>query len=549
MARNYGVRYLTVDEFVKYCAELKVETDLRELEYYEKIGIILPVARVIYPEEYIRLQTLWSLYVIRELPHENQWPDLQRLFDRHRSIPEKYADLSDEELIDSFDRAMGKNSYLIRPTPENYKPWDTYTISIAYGDGLKTSKSIAEHRYSYWQVHQLYHIQQYPDLYKNKRLLDHIPDEIKQRYYLPSAPSQETLREFNGLAPMFDLLSFWITVYERERKRVFALVPPTHQVKKLGERQYQEYLDRLKSDAELVQTRYGKSVNELYQYLSQLLELQSDYRKKERYKLAEELRNDIIFLAHLIELLTNNDWEEVADELGKRSTPWTRQNFRYLDLLIKERDEARDILIGVSKKYDNVLKSHSIVRGKLTFPSSDIDEMLDYCKRQSYTVLFTSLGGMTATEEEYAEKFRPVARYTNLRNILTALEFVMRDFALKAGSTKHRLTLSVVIEAVMKNEAWFSLYEQKDKKKLTSANSEAEFSLHLNQLLHDPDLVQSEETFWARVFLIASLARNLTAHDFPTDDWFYGELYVEMLEAGIYAILYSWQSAKSQGWV
>src|SRR4030095_7049754 len=326
---------------------------------------------------------------------------------------------------------------------------------------------------------------------------------------------------------MFDFLSFWITVYGRERKRAFALVHPKHQVKKLDEKQYQAYLDLLKSDAESVQTHYGKSVNELYQFLYQLLELQSDYRKEERYKLAEELKNDIIFLAHLIELLTDNDWEEVADELGKRFTFSTRQNFRHLDLLIKERDESREILIGVSNKYDNVLKSHSIVSGKLTFSSSDIDDLLDYCKRQNYIVLFTSLSGMTATEEEYAEKFRPVTRYTNLKNVLTALEFIMRDFAIRTGGTKRRLTLSVVVESVMKNEAWFSLYEQKDKKKLTSANNEAEFSLHLNQLLHDPDLIQSEEAFWARVFLIVSLARNLTAHDYPTDDWFYGELYGE----------------------
>jgi hypothetical protein len=443
---------------------------------------------------------------------------------------------------------MGKNPYLIRPTAENYKPWDSYIISVPYGDGIKSTQSIAEHRYSYWQVHQLYLIQQYPDLYKNKNLLDLIPDEVKQRIHRPYSPNPDLLRGFNGLAPMFDLLSFWIAVYERERKRTFASISPKHQVKHLDEKQYQEYLDRLKSNAESVQTRYGKSVNELYQFLYQLLELQTDYRKQERYKLAQELRNDIIFLAHLIELLTDNDWEEVADELGKRFTFWSRQDFRYLDLLIKERDEAREILVDVAKKYDEVLKNHNILGGKLTFSANDTDDLLDYCKRQNYTVLFTSLSGMTATEEEYDDKFRPVTRYTNLKNVLTALEFVMRDFALRTGGTSDRLTLSAVIRAVMKNETWFPLYLKKYKERLTRANNEAEFFNHLSQLLHDPDLVQSEDTFWARVFLIASLARNLTAHDFPKEDWFYGELYEEMLEAGIFAILYSWHVAKINGW-
>jgi len=549
MAQNYSVRYLTVNEFIKYCGDLNVGTDHKELEYYEQAGIMLPVARVIYPEEYIKLRTLWFVHAKDEPPQEDQWPELARLFDKPRIRPEKYADLSDEELIDSFDREMGKNPYLVRPTTENYRPWHSYDISVSYGDGLKSTQSIAEHRYSYWQVHQLYLIQQYPDLYKNKNLLDHIPDEIKQRIHRPYSPNSDKLREFDGQAPMFDLLSFWITVYERERKRAFASIHPKHQVKQLDEQQYQGYLDRLKLDAESVQTRYGTSVNELYGFLYQLLELQSDYRKKERYKLAEELRNDIISLAHLIELLTDNDWEEVADELGKRFTFWTRQNFRYLDLLIKERDEARDILIDLAKKYSDVLKEHKIPVARLTFSANDVDDLLDYCKREGYTVLFTSLSGMTATEEEYADKFRPVTRYTNLKNALTALEFVMRDFAFKSGSIPDRLTLHAVIRAVMKNESWFPLFIEKTNKKLTSASNEAEFFKKLNQLLHDPDLTQSEDAYWARVFLIASLARNLTVHDFPTDDWFYGEMFGEMLRATIYAILYTLQLAKTKGWV
>src|SRR5574338_646142 len=187
MARNYGVRYLTTEEFVKYCAELKVDTDLKELEHYEKIGVMLPVARVVYPEEYIKHKTLWFVAARKELFKEDEWPDVQRLFDRSRRT-KQYADLNDEELIDSFDREMGKNPFLVRPTPENYKPWDSYEISVTYGDGQKSLQSIAEHRYSYWQVHQLYLIQQYPDLYKNKILLDHIPDEVKQRLYRPYAP-------------------------------------------------------------------------------------------------------------------------------------------------------------------------------------------------------------------------------------------------------------------------------------------------------------------------------------------------------------------------
>lgn len=114
LARNYGVRYLAADEFSKYSAELKLETALRELEYCEKIGITLPVARVTYPEEYVKHETLRFVGDNNELPKDHEWPYLQRLFDRNR-ISEQYADLSDEALIDSFDREMGKILILFAP--------------------------------------------------------------------------------------------------------------------------------------------------------------------------------------------------------------------------------------------------------------------------------------------------------------------------------------------------------------------------------------------------------------------------------------------------
>ena len=45
----YGERYAEVSLFIDYCRNLNVKTDERELEYYEKTDVMLPVARVVYP--------------------------------------------------------------------------------------------------------------------------------------------------------------------------------------------------------------------------------------------------------------------------------------------------------------------------------------------------------------------------------------------------------------------------------------------------------------------------------------------------------------------
>ena len=52
---NYGGRYLSITNFRSYCADIKTRSqpDCSELELYEKEGVLLPVARIIKPDEYV----------------------------------------------------------------------------------------------------------------------------------------------------------------------------------------------------------------------------------------------------------------------------------------------------------------------------------------------------------------------------------------------------------------------------------------------------------------------------------------------------------------
>jgi hypothetical protein len=549
MAHNYGGRYITVEQFIRYCADLNVETDKRELEHYEKAGIMLPVARVLYPEDYARLRALWPLGGASEPPRLDQWPELHRLFDKPRARAEEYADLQDEDLIDSFDREMGRNPCLIRPTPEAFRPWDSYTVLVPYRDGQQHAGSTADHRYSYWQVHQLHFIQRYPDLYKNKALLEQIPDEVKRRNFRPQAPRPDIMHEFRGLARCFDALSFWIVVYNREHERTFALVAEKHQVKRLDATQLQAYRQRLAADGKLVQGRYGIAVDDLYRFLRQLVDLYHDYRVDEHYKLSHELRNDVIHQAQLIEVLTGLDWEAIAEELGRRGTFWTKQEFRHMDVLVREHDEARELLTYYATMYGDALGKLGIAAPTRTFAAAEIDELVEYCGREGPPILLTALSGMVATEDEYAEKFRRASRYSNLKNASTALEYLLKDLAARGRIELPKPTLNPVIQKVMQNERWITVFIDRTRKGLTGAKESAEFFASLNELVCDAELMQSEDAYWARAFLIASLARNLTVHAYPDDDWFYGELFGEMLRATIYAVLYSWQVAKERRWV
>jgi hypothetical protein len=402
-----------------------------------------------------------------------------------------------------------------------------------------------EHYYSYWQVHQLHYLQHFPDLYKNLSLLNHLTDEVKQHIHRPWSPDAQALRDFEGQAQLFNALSFWITVYDRELERTFALVPEKHNMKRLSEIEHVAYKSRIAQDAKMVANRFGVTEVQLFSFLSELIDRDRQYRSNEHYKLSEEIRDDIASVAHLVGALTGYDWDQIAQELGRKSSYWNERDFRHIDPVAQERDEAYDLLKYFAKGYATTLSELHVPNPKRFFLESDLNEMLDYCDRQGLSVLMTSLSGMSSTEEEMEVKFRHVTVHTNIKNTLTALECLLRGFPIQVSGP----SLATAINAVMTSESWWGAFAQRQSKGLTRAETSNEFFRNLSTILNDQTLLLSEDTYWARTFLVTVLSRNFSIHNFPDEDQYYGESIDEMLRATVYAILYSWQLGRNTGWV
>ena len=278
-----------------------------------------------------------------------EWPDLERLTEKVLVFPTTYINLTDEELIHAFDREIGNNPFLTLPTTRAFKPWDDYRVRIKTRRNESFNKSTVDHYYSYWQVHQLHFIQQYPDLYKNALLLDRLCEDIKRSPLRPSAPNIEYLVKFKGMQHYFNALSFWITVYEREHNRTFATIDEINGVRRLDKGQVDYYRKRLTDLVRIVVDRFKLTHQHLYEFLYQLIELYEDYRRVERYKLSDELEKDIFAWEHIIGLYTGDTREEMTDELSRRCPHWSVRTFRHLDTASKERDYAVNIINRVSR--------------------------------------------------------------------------------------------------------------------------------------------------------------------------------------------------------
>ena len=317
----WGYRFAEVDQFIGYSKGLNIETNQRELEHYEKIGAMLPVARLVFPNDYVikRNQVLWNGVVNWDEP--DQWPALDRLLEGVGQFPFGSQGLTDEELVHCFDREMeaGENPHLIRPTSSDFQPWSEYSVTVHDNQGNPLNRSTVKHYYSYWQVHQLFWIQQYPDLYKNARLIERIPADDPVRMFGPWAPKNGQLVDFDGKRRNFDALSFWVTVYDRECSRTFAGIAEINGIRRLDDVQAATYRTRLAALAEKVTERFQLTPDDFYNFLRKLIELMENYERKERYKLAEALKRDIFAWEDLLLLTTGGTRDDVADELGKVS--------------------------------------------------------------------------------------------------------------------------------------------------------------------------------------------------------------------------------------
>ena len=475
--------------------------------------------------------------------------DLGRLQESIEIFPTDYDGLADEELIHCFDRVMdmGGNPYLIRPTTADFRTWSDYTVSVNDSHENEIKRPTAEHYYSYWQVHQLSLIQQYPDLYKYARLIERIPKDDPVRRFRPLAPKNNRLVEYDGMRHSFDALSYWITIYGRERGRTFAGVAEIDAIRKLNDVQAAAYKTRLVGLAAKVTNRFQFKRDDLYNFLRRLIELMEDYEHKERYKLAEMLKRVLRAWEKLLILTTGETRDDVAEELGKTNIH-NKRTFRHLDIAAKERDYALIILKRISKDCSSSLRQLGDFRW--SFTETDANDLMNHCEQEGLGLFITALSGMVAIgQEEQRLKFRRDEKYNNMKNILTCYEYLLKSVSQGSGLTVGSETLTPLVRKVTVQENWNNLFHAREKQQLHRGTNIQHFFTKLSTLMSDNQLKGSVDGFWAQQFFMTCLARNMIVHSNPNEDRFYGDLFRPMLNAVVSATFYTWQLAKAKAWI
>lgn len=541
---SYGRRYLTANEFSSYCSALNVR--LRpfnsELELYEREGVLLPMARVVKPDKYVieRKKLEQQPEGFQEsLP---EWDELERLlygYETDRRIdPSK---TTGADLCHPFDREFEHhNRFLIRPTPGDFKPWNSFRVRIGEttGDGYEAETAV--HYYHYWQVYQVHTIQKkYPIFAKHSEVFKYFKDSARDKMNHLWPRASDAVSTLNGKALYFDALSFYTEVYMEERSRTFAAIPASKGIKQLNDKQFERYQSRLTDHAKFVLQRYGLTISQLYQLLVDVLNLRNEYQRDEHTKLANELEKDVVFLARFITGVTGQSSDEITEEVGKRSAFWIKQEFRHLDRAVQVLDYARDTFERLMSDYNKEFPGFNI-------SITEIDGLLKFIKASGLFIIPCTIFD-TDEALNNPRAFRRTSLYMGMKNLTTGLECLIREIARKIPSATGLMkTLDSLIQTVF--SGWHGDF-QRERGKRPIPKQPSDFIWNIMDVHTDPLLDQQTHGHIMRVFLTAYWARNLTAHHYTLEDDLYSDLYDRVYRAIYYAMLYTWKYAMQKGWV
>lgn len=530
----WGYRYLGVHEFNSYCSDLNVKMDAfnRELEMYEKEGVLFPVARVIKPDQYAIQRA------ILDRKHEGYgqslsgWEDLEQLL----NVSPKLHLLPDEDLWHPFDVEIEHgNPFLHIPVKENFKPWDSFKAKVEWHDpeGISYSVSTVEHYYHYWQVHQVYQIQhRYPVFAKHNWLLEHLSNEVQDKisWYKPNP--ENSVATLSGYLRCFDALSFYICLATNQRQKTFASISQKHGVKELNDQQLAAHESELARHARFVCNRYKIDRDRLYEFLVFLLDLQSKYQEEERTKLANALDGDVMFLAQLIRGVTGQTYSEIEQSLGKLASIWTQKQFRHLDKFLLVQDGVHDVLTHFLPQYNKDFPLNVLTE-------EEVGRLEQFLRRQGLFLINYTIFDV----QEILNNPRPFEKtsfYIAVKNLTTGFECCLRELGMIAknrsirSETLYTLVSSLFIE-------WAAAFQKEHKSKRKSAVGDDVW--YIDDVYTDPNLDNTLKNF-----LIAYGGRNLLAHKYSVEDDLY-DVYCRVYQATIFALFYTWKYAVNNTWI
>lgn len=501
---NYhGYRYLTADQFLSHCKDLNVDLGsfYRMLEFYEKEGVLLPVARIIKPPEYIAQRDQADRNVKTYGRRLQGWEELEKLL--HESEHDATTHRLDYHSVNNI-------KYLIRPIPEEYQPWRNYRVEVTSIEGEKYFVGNTEHYYHYWQVYQAYEL----SLISNQnKILNQLPDSFFQHNKL------------------FDALSLFIFLNKNQKQKILG---KHHFWGELDNDERRKYSLIVKHDTKNILEELSIDVEALYDFLIYLLDREKHYREKEKYLLAKEIRRDIFGLVSFIFFSDDKDFEQIQETLEQKGHYWSSKQLRHLDPSIVVADTAQDDLESLLTDYN---KLYTFSKGVMS--KDDIISLLKFLDENNILIVAHSIHFLVNLFNS-GEPIWFTSMYMGLNGLLVGFETFLKEMISRKQVVSQIKTLYDCLSLMFADDVWWKKFEAKKNRLKTKYNDD-------NYLILQDVAKDSVIDPFVKMFLMVYFSRNLAFHRYVYHAEFYDNLYSEIYRSVCFALIYTWSFSSKVG--
>ena len=392
---RHGERYINAQQFVSHAWSLRVlGLSPRELEFYERHCLLLPMARTRMPTAYAIERRTYDLADLATrgpapLPPDD-WFRLQ---------------LSHTDGLHAFDAERGRNPFLETTDCSAFEEWGADRVTAVIPNGRTVLTPTVERYYAPWQVHVVALLRQQKHHYVHSQFLQHLDPshQLWKRYRLPE--DTEELRSLHGLAAGFDAVELFLYADEVSRREAIDGVP-------VGERRVilaQRALRSLEAS--------GMDEPTFFEFLGKLAELIHDYQSDERVALSEDAQEYLRDAQRLAGHAFGYDWEDFFAAAEKHGGSGLATALRRLDPVESAAHDAREVLRAILN--EGPIAAIASDCGDLGDPAEDI---VQFCLNHDLLEVLMSLQSYSFTITDQYHDRVPGLFNRRLRPLALAVE-------------------------------------------------------------------------------------------------------------------------------
>ena len=520
-----GKRFLKVQQFTAHASALKVKhLSAKELEFYERHCLLLPVARTHMPAAHAV-----ALMQERSGSPVSNPEDLQP--------PDEWLRLCSgyEDGMHTFDRERS-NPLLVIPDCTTFRPWDDDRVAVTTANGRTVQRRRIERYYAAWQVHVVELLRR-RCYYQRAPFLDALPEshDLRKLYRLPE--DAEQIRTLRGIAAGYDALTLFGVAAGIAYQEAFDSVPVGQ---RLSESARSELQNLLAHRAERALRISGIGEPAFFDFVRKLTRLIKSYRADERIALAENAEQDLWDALEFAHFGFNHDWDGFLAAAESHVGEHLADALRQLDPVEAAAHDAHENLVSI---LDGLRASVS------SYGDDHPDtprEIVEFCLKHDLFEVLAALQGYSFTTADQQRDNYPGFLHRRLRPLALAVEQLARGILGTTPNPHHGKSLTKLLQFIGANSPWLTHFNSLFGNRKTS-DRQGDLDQTALALAHSIQTLDGEDDkILATTLLSAVAARNLVSHrhTFLSRD-------ATMTLGGVCAnsVVFVWLLAKDRGFV